>query len=277
VRIPITSPTWNFWGFYSFEVDFAEREEWYSQNTTNQLDGTQFHTRYNAQKPKISVRWQPLDPKWIGAVTLRASYAEAFHAPTLSELTPAGGEAFENIHDPKNLTTENQVEAIVGGNPLLKPETAYEWDYGIVYSPKWIRGLTLSADWYHIDLRTIATSLGAQFILDNENSLGQFVIRDPTTGEIKRIFDTVINAAGAVVEGLDYEAIYILDSSIFNHGDFGRFTFTANGTYNARFQFQASPESKPVGLNGQFIATSFTFTGSLPQNRAYFSMFWDGR
>ena len=28
VRVPFTSPTWNFPGFYSFEVDFAEREEW---------------------------------------------------------------------------------------------------------------------------------------------------------------------------------------------------------------------------------------------------------
>jgi hypothetical protein len=26
VRVPFTSPTWNFPGFYSFEVDFAERE-----------------------------------------------------------------------------------------------------------------------------------------------------------------------------------------------------------------------------------------------------------
>ena len=30
IRVPFTSPTWNFWGAYSFEVDFAEREEWYS-------------------------------------------------------------------------------------------------------------------------------------------------------------------------------------------------------------------------------------------------------
>ena len=28
VRVPFTSPTWNFPGFYSLEVDFAEREEW---------------------------------------------------------------------------------------------------------------------------------------------------------------------------------------------------------------------------------------------------------
>ena len=34
VRVPFTSPTWNFPGFYSFEVDFAEREQWFSQNTS---------------------------------------------------------------------------------------------------------------------------------------------------------------------------------------------------------------------------------------------------
>ena len=69
VRVPFTSPTWNFPGFYSFEVDFAEREEWYSQNTSAVLPSSAFpfqpaaHSQYNAQKPKVSVRWQPLDPK----------------------------------------------------------------------------------------------------------------------------------------------------------------------------------------------------------------------
>src|SRR5205807_27704 len=87
VRVPVTSPTWNFPGFYSFEIDFAEREEWYSQNTTAVLSSGAFpfqpaaHSQYNAQKPKVSVRWQPLDPKYIGALTLRGSYTEAFHAP----------------------------------------------------------------------------------------------------------------------------------------------------------------------------------------------------
>src|SRR6266446_2799726 len=75
VRIPFTSPTWNLPGFYSFEVDFAEREEWYSQNTSAVLTPFQPSTssQYNAQKPKVSVRWQPFDPKYIGALTLRGS------------------------------------------------------------------------------------------------------------------------------------------------------------------------------------------------------------
>ena len=123
VRVPFTSPTWNFPGFYSFEVDFAEREEWYSNNTS---DGAAFctlpgqpaaHTRYNAQKPKVSVRWQPLDPKYIGAVTLRGSYTEAFHAPTLSELTPAGTQNFPIVADPFSKQTEPQIEERILGNP----------------------------------------------------------------------------------------------------------------------------------------------------------------
>ena len=102
LRVPFTSPTWNFPGFYSFEVDFAEREEWYSQNTSAVLSSNtpQGHSTYNAQKPKVSVRWQPIDPKYIGALTLRGSYTEAFHAPTVLELSPAGQQSFPLVVDP---------------------------------------------------------------------------------------------------------------------------------------------------------------------------------
>ena len=98
VRFPMTSSLWNFPGAYSLEFDIAEREEWYSQNTSAVLPSAFLafvpaqRSRYNAQKPKFSIRWQPLDPKWIGALTLRGSYSEAFHAPTLPDLTPAGTE-----------------------------------------------------------------------------------------------------------------------------------------------------------------------------------------
>src|SRR5919204_3458504 len=194
VRVPFTSPTWNFPGFYSLEVDFAEREEWYSNNTSGVLPsglfpgGPSVHTTYNAQKPKVSVRWQPLDPKYIGAVTLRGSYSEAFHAPTLAELTPASSQAFPIVGDPFSTQTEPQIEDRVLGNPNAHPEVAYEWTYGIVYSPKWIKGLTLSADWWHIDMRDIVAALGAQTIILEEppptngastvvGSLGQTVVR----------------------------------------------------------------------------------------------------
>jgi hypothetical protein len=280
LRIPVTSPTWNFPGAYSLEFDIAEREEWYSQNTSATTILKAQHSQYNAQKPKFSVRWQPLDPKWIGALTLRASYTEAFHAATLPDLTPAGTEFFATfpdlLRDPKGLTPPGTgIPVIESGNPNLKPEVAYEWSYGAVYSPKWIKGLTLSTDFWHIDLRSIASLADEQFILDFESSFPGLVTRNPTTGAITEIVNPRLNLTRAIVEGTDYEAIYALDSSIFGHGDYGRFTFTLNGTYLSRFEFQATPFSKRIGLSGEFLS-QLSFTGSLPHTRAYASVFYDG-
>src|SRR5262249_46787024 len=295
VRVPFTSPTWNFPGFYSFEVDFAEREEWYSNNTSAVLPSGFFakvpaqHSTYNAQKPKVSVRWQPLDPKYIGALTLRGSYTEAFHAPTLGELTPASSQNFPAVTDPFSSQTEVQIEERVLGNPALHPEVAYEWTYGAVYSPKWIKGMTLSADWWHIDMRDIVAFLGADFIIRANppppgwegSQDGPAVFRFPTAipgeaGPVTLVIDPSQNASGLVMEGLDYEAIYILDSSIFGHGDFGRVTSTVNGTWLSRARFQGNSTEKPFGIAGQFLPPGFTLTNSLPWNRANFSIFYDG-
>ena len=60
VRIPVTSPTWNFPGAYSLEFDIAEREEWYSQNTAATSVVPSGHSQFNTQRPKFSVRWQPI-------------------------------------------------------------------------------------------------------------------------------------------------------------------------------------------------------------------------
>jgi iron complex outermembrane receptor protein len=283
LRVPFTSPTWNFPAFYSFEVDFAEREEWYSQNTSAVLPSGSFpfqpatHSQYNAQKPKVSVRWQPLDPKYIGALTLRGSYTEAFHAPALSEISPASTEGFSSV----DTFTQafHLFETRIIGNPNLKPEVAYEWSYGAVYNPKWIKGLTLSADWWHIDMRSIASLLGTQFIV--ENNIPGLVIRGPSTipgvpGPILLVIDPNENLTGAIFEGLDYEATYILDSSIFGYGDFGRLTATVNGTWLSRAELQILPDTKRFGIAGEFIPPGFTLTGSLPWNRTNFSLFYDG-
>jgi iron complex outermembrane receptor protein len=284
VRVPFTSPTWNFPGFYSFEVDFAEREEWYSQNTSAVLPSGAFpfqpaaHSQYNAQKPKVSVRWQPLDPKWIGALTLRGSYTEAFHAPALSEISPASSQTATQFFDPFLRQASGADERVLG-NPNLHPEVAYEWSYGAVYSPKWIKGLTLSADWWHIDMRSIASFLGAQFIV--ENNLPGLVIRGPPVipgepGPVVLVIDPSENLTGAIFEGLDYEVIYILESSIFGHGDFGKLAATVNGTWLSRAELQISPDTKRFGIAGEFIPPGFSLTSSLPWNRANFSLFYDG-
>src|SRR5205814_3756020 len=169
----------------------------------------------------------------------------------------------------------------------IQLEVAYEWSYGIVYSPKWLKGLTLSADWWHIDLRSLISSLGAQFII--EADLPGLVFRtppppgtpplangQPDRGAVTLVIDPNDKLSGAIFEGLDYEAIYLLDSGIFGHGDFGRLTFTVNGTWLSRAELQVNPDTKRFGIAGEFLPRGFSLTSSLPWNRANFSLFYDG-
>jgi outer membrane receptor protein involved in Fe transport len=214
----------------------------------------------------------------MGALTLRGSYTEAFHAPHLSEISPASSQNFSQVADPFS-SQGTAVEERVIGNPNLHPEVAYEWSYGAVYSPKWIKGLTLSADWWHIDMRSIASFLGAQLIV--ENNIPGLVFRRPSSipgelGPVELVIDPNENLTGAIFEGLDYEAIYILDSAIFGHGDFGRLTATVNGTWLSRAELQISPDTKRFGIAGEFIPPGLSLTSSLPWNRANLSLFYDG-
>jgi iron complex outermembrane receptor protein len=282
VRIPVTSPTWNFPGFYSLEFDLAEREEWYSQNTAATSVIGKMSSQYDTQRPKFSVRWQPIDQQ----LTLRGSYSEGFHAPSLFEISPASTQSFPAVFDPFTVNnsegnkTDVQVEERQIGNPNLQPEVAYEWSYGLVYSPKWLKGLTISADWWHIDMRSIASILGAQFIISR--NLPGLVTRAPSSvpgepfGPVTLVIDPNDNLAGAVLEGLDYELIYILDTTIFGHGDFGQFTYTLNGTWLSRFELQVNPDQKRFGVAGEFLPTGFALTSSLPRNRAFASLFYHG-
>ena len=95
-------------------------------------------------------------------------------------------------------------------------------------------------------------------------------------GPIILVIDPNENLTGAIFEGLDYEATYILDSSIFGHGDFGRLTATLNGTWLSRAELQILPDTKRFGIAGEVIPPGFTLTGSLPWSRANFSLFYDG-
>jgi hypothetical protein len=128
-------------------------------------------------------------------------------------------------------------------------------------------------------MRSIASFLGSQFIV--ENNLPGLVVRAPPPapgelGPVILVVDPNENLTGAIFEGLDYEAIYMLDSAIFGHGDFGKLTATINGTWLSRAELQIGPDTKRFGIGGEFIPPGFSLTGSLPWNRANFSLFYDG-
>src|SRR5207245_4817818 len=119
----------------------------------------------SVERPKIDVRWQPIDEE----LTLRGAYMEAFHAPGVAELFGAITQSFPATTDPASLAIgENQVSELIRPNPTLVPEIAYEYTYGGVLTPgKWwapLQGFTISADFVHIDLRQYAAAWDSNVI-----------------------------------------------------------------------------------------------------------------
>jgi iron complex outermembrane receptor protein len=288
VLVPVTSPLWNWFGLYSLELGYQERYDNYSDFGST-------------EKPKFFFRWQPID----SSLTLRGTYSEAYHAPALAELYTSQRQIFVSVDDPATVLPGDPlgrtpgtpltppgtgIKQTVGGNPNLQPEVAYEWTYGIVWTPaKLIKGLTLTADFYHIDLRNSIFGLNSENILlfnlstrtgnlpngaPTGGFLSDLIQRDPVTGAVLNVNSALQNTARIITEGLDYEASYQLDTSIFGHGDFGTFTFTFNGNYLDRFVRQESTVERRQNLAGQNIGVRF---GSYPRNRWYASVFYDGR
>jgi hypothetical protein len=162
---------------------------------------------------------------------------------------------------------------IVGGNPNLNAEVAYEWTYGAVWTPaKLIKGLTLSMDFYHIDLRNTVVGLNLGSLVDLPHDLSGRIQRDPVTGAIVSVDTSLHNGARGITEGLDYEVFYQLDTSIFGHGNLGTLNLTFDGNYLARFVRQEGPAEPRINIDGDFIGVRF---GSYPQNRWYASLFYD--
>lgn len=263
LRIPVTSPVWNIPAFYSLELVYQERYENYSDFG-------------DTERPKFCFRWQPID----SAFTVRGTYTEAFHAPTLRDLFETDRFTFPIIQaDPmeRPLIIGQQ---LIGGNPKTQPETAYEWTYGAIVTPgKWwsgLQNLTVTADFYHIDVRGIITSLDPLFLFNHSSQFPGQVI--PGTPGTVQLITTHQNLGRFIEEGWDYEAVYSLATAQLGHGDFGTVTATLNGTYLQRAVLQAVPGSKEKNVVGKFGA-GFEGTdggGSFTHNRWYASLFYDG-
>ena len=135
---------------------------------------------------EIGIRWRPIDD-----VLVRATMGETFRAPTVGNLYQGGGESFPNATDPCNTdqfatqtagTQANclaagvpvggaeqpttQIRAFVGGNPFLLPEEGENATIGIVYTPSQIENLSMSIDFWEIELENIFNSIGVGTVLN---------------------------------------------------------------------------------------------------------------
>lgn len=145
---------------------------------------------------------------------LRATRSRDIRAPNNAELfaTTAG---LAQLRNPWSGVT-TQITTLNQPSPTLKPEKADTWTVGGVFTPRFIPGLTLSVDYYDINIKGAISSFSSQSILDNcfaetgTPFFCNFVTRTGTGAAtvVDQVAVQLLNIAGVRTRGFDFAATY---------------------------------------------------------------------
>ncbi|MBI3850906.1 MAG: TonB-dependent receptor [Verrucomicrobia bacterium] len=268
VKVPFLGEEFTVPGIHSFEVDVAGRYDHYSD----------FGGTWN---PKVSFRWEPVDD----SVVLRGSWGTSFRAPDFISLASTA-QNFPEVFNPFTGIFEQPAAGVLYlPNPNLKPETAENWTAGVVWSPKtpnFLKGLTISVDYYRIDIQDwIGQS--TQFIINENlrtggptNPASLFYTNvaasfDPTTGGYDNapIIVPAFNLHRILTEGIDIAGDYKYPTD-----NYGTFDLRLAAEYVLTYDQQTSASSTPQDRLGNFSADEIGFE-SIPRLRGNASLFWD--
>ena len=236
---PIVSNQMAIPGIHKLEAQFAVRAENYSD----------FGSTIN---PKIGLAWQPV-PDWL---LVRASWSTGFRAPSLVQSSTGSLTFSQELRDTRRFEVtglpedeSSALQILSGGNPDLDAEDSENFSAGLVLTPPVVPGLTLSVDFFHIEIENSIASLDPQFILDNEGDFPGLVVRAPPSandlilgipGNVLLVNTSFQNLGFVQVEGIDAMVEYITPKT-----PIGTFTLRMDGAYIDSFEQQAN-EGEPV-------------------------------
>ncbi len=226
---------------------------------------THYSTSGDVQAWKVGATWKT----GIDGLRFRAVTSQDVRAPNLSELF-AAPVVTNNIVNSNGtaITILNEVL----GNPDLKPEIARNSEIGIVLSqPQWLPGLSVSVDYYNIDIQHEISSLSAQQEVDlcaagNTQICGSMLLTStvPNTNYVKV---QAFNVAKAVNRGYDIEVQYRTGLSAIHLP--GTFTARALATHTISFKTDSGVlgtiPTEAAGVN----------LGNTPYWKALFTQGWD--
>jgi len=150
-------------------------------------------------------------------IKLRATWSLDIRAPLISDLFSPGVVAISQLQYPLG-SPSYQAQTAQGGNPKLQPEKAVTLSFGAVLTPQFIPGLSVSVDWYTINIHGGIYSTDSQTIinrcLQGEQGYCALLLFDPAkNGGLKpyQVNQLSTNAAAIRTTGLDFQANYGVD------------------------------------------------------------------
>ncbi|HMJ06241.1 MAG TPA: TonB-dependent receptor [Chthoniobacterales bacterium] len=281
IGVPLVNSTMNIPFVRSLEFQFAYRFE--SFEDEDSYIKSNRATFDNGGTPRLTIRYQP-----IADITMRASWGQSFLSPNPTQLFNPVAQGFPVVFDPaQGLTLQPQEGVWQGGSPILTPEETDSYTAGVVWTPKFIPGFTMTVDWYQLYTTNLllpaasaAQVLLTQGIMDPDgygNGSGTVdgpggpangITRDPVTGTLLAIDADNLNAGTRLVQGLDVTAVYEIPTQNFG-------TFTISGGWNHFFTWKAQPGvGESHNFLGDFSATFPLAPGSIPFNKAFLRGEW---
>jgi iron complex outermembrane recepter protein len=232
----------------------------------------------------------------IRDIRLRGSYSQSVRAPNIGEIFAPRSQTFGFVTDPCDVnerangkptrtanctallsglglsaaqiatfspSTDAQATTsrlgLNGGNLNIQEETAKTWTAGVVIQPSFLRGLTMTFDWYNIKIsnaiNTPTSTELANLCVDQADINNRFcanIFRDPTTGFVlgdsndpaQRIGFIIgpENVANFKTDGADFSVNYAVEPD----GNLGKFNFNITGGYLNRISTVPSIGADPT-------------------------------
>jgi len=186
-------------------------------------------------------------------------------AATLAQCMNTGvtADQFGNIPD----VISGQTQSITGGNPELTAEESDTITLGIVLTPSAVPGLTISADYYDIEVDDAiqAGSAPAQTILDECLATGDpafcdLITRDSVGSLIAGtegvgFQQTNVNIGALNTSGIDFQVVYDLDLWDIGLEGVGSVNFDYAGTYLDELESIPFPGATPIKCAGDVLGS----------------------
>lgn len=236
------------------------------------IDGAYRWSNYSlandAQGYKVGLRYAP-----VADITFRGSFQKATRAPSVSELfspqafglaggsDPCAGANLGGANSPTAAQCANtgvtqqqydnqsiqdclsgQCNVLTGGNQALRPEESKTYQVGFVFTPTFVRNLSITVDFFDIRIDGAISTLPFATILNQCLTTGdsQFcsLINRGPAGRLSGDTDvgnfvqaTNINTGSLRTKGVDIEAGYRIRANQVGLGDVGQFSWTYVATY----------------------------------------------
>lgn len=219
---------------------------------------------------KLGTTWEPVD-----GLRFRASRSRDIRAPAIFELFSNG--AATNLPVTVNGIAVSIPQNSTIGNAALTPERADTLTFGVVLQPRFVPGLTISVDYFDINVKDAITTVAAA-TAGPLCSLGQayFCSLFTFSGATPIAFrSNYINAATVRPKGIDIAGNYRLPLNRLNGGWQGSLTLSFTGTYNIQYDSNLGNGSTTIdyaGDNSNVGVAKFRSNTSLTFDTGGFSL-----